>query len=708
MSLSLLPWRRWASPRGLRLLAALFLFALNLVISWRLLFVHYLPWFNSIEPYFFALAEHIKAHWPHTGWYQCWYAGMPFEYTYPPLLLHATAAASLLARCSVPHAFHICVALFYSLGPVTLYLLVLELSRRLDVAIFAGLCYSLWSPSALLVHNIALDIGGVSHARRLYNAVFYGDSPQMAALTLVPLALLALNWAVRRPGVWSIVVAAVALMSVPLTNIPAALGLAMALIAWILAADKGSARCLLALASSAALGYLLICRWMPPSDLLLTFESIRTREAPLAAGLLLWYAALAVAALVARWGMKRLRLTFAARFALLFCLIVGVIALSGPWFGVHLLEQSDRFHMILEMAVAILAGLALGWLVALSRITKVAVIAAVVVLSAWQFRNYRHFARQIIYDADITSRSEYKVARWMDRNAGGARVLVPGSIRFFLNSLTSTPQMTGCCEQNALSGAEDNAYYQYGADVGTTPQRSAEMNIAWMKALGVGYVATNDANSTEVYHDVRHPYKFDGLLPLRWPAGTGRSRPQCEPSKAGGPLRCAGGPLTDAGDFIYEVPLPSHSLAHAVYADELVSRAPANGLDVQPLSRYVQALDDPARPALTSVWANTTELDVKGAIVANQLISVQVSYHPGWRVTANGRDAKIVRDGLGFMAIDPGCSGPCVVRLTFTGGSEWTATGIVSVCAWASVLIALTWNLRSRRRASIEERRRAA
>jgi hypothetical protein len=24
------------------------------------------------------------------------------------------------------------------------------------------------------------------------------------------------------------------------------------------------------------------------------------------------------------------------------------------------------------------------------------------------------------------------------------------------------------------------------------------------------------------------------------PAGTGRSRPQCEPSKAGGPLRCAG------------------------------------------------------------------------------------------------------------------------------------------------------------------------
>jgi hypothetical protein len=662
-------------------LAVLLLFALNLAISWRLLFVHYLPWFNSIEPYFFALAEHIKAQWPHTGWYPCWYAGMPFEYTYPPLLLHATAAASFLARCSLPHAFHICVALFYSLGPVTLYLLVLQLSRKLDAAIFAGLCYSLWSPSALLVHNIALDIGGVWHARRLYNAVFYGDSPQMAALTLVPLALLALQRAVRHPGAWSIMVAAVALMAVPLTNIPATIGLAMALVAWVLALDKGTGRCLLLLAGSALLGYLLICRWMLPSDLLLTFENIRTREAPLAAGLPLWYAALAVAAVVARWGMNRLGLTFAARFALLFCLITGVIALSGPWFGVHLLEQSDRFHIVLEMAVAILAGIALGWLAALNRISRIAVIALVVVLSAWQFRNYRHFARQIIYDADITSRSEYKVARWMDRNAGGARVLVPGSIRFFLNSVTGTPQMTGCCEQNALSGAEDHAYYQYGTDEGVTPQRSAEMNIAWMKALGVAYVATNDANSTEVYHDVRHPYKFDGLLPLRW---------------------------RDAGDFIHEVPMPSHSLAHVVYADELVVRAPVNGLDVQPLSRYVQALEDPARPVLTGAWVNTTELDVKGPLAPRQLISVQVSYHSGWRATANGRDAKITRDGLGFMAIDPGCSGPCVVRLAFTGGSEWTATGVISVCTWAAVAIALAWNLASRRRASTAERRRAA
>ena len=681
MSLFPFSWRRWASPSGLRLPGALFLFALNLAISWRLLFVHHLPWFNSIEPYFFALAEHIRAHWPHTGWYPCWYAGMPFEYTYAPLLLHATAAASFIARCSVPHAFHILVALFYALGPVTLYLLVLESSRKLDIALFAGLCYSLWSPSALLVHNIALDIGGISHARRLYNAVFYGDSPQMAALTLVPLALLALHWAVRRPGAPSIIVAAVAVIAVPLTNIPAAIGLAMALVAYVLAVDHGPGRCLLVLAGSALLGYLLVCRWILPSDLLLTFENIRTREAPLAPGLPLWYAALAITALAARWGMKRLGLTFAARFAVLFCLIAGAIALSGPWLGVHLLEQSDRFHMVLEMAIAILAGVALGWLAALHRISRVAVIAVVVVLSAWQFLNYRHFARHIIYDADITSRSEYKVARWMDRNAGGARVLVPGSIRFFLNSVTGTPQMTGCCEQNALSGAEEYAYYQYASDDGATPDHSVRINIAWMKALGVAYVATNDANSTEVYHDVRHPYKFNGLLPLRW---------------------------RDAGDFIYEVPLPSHSLAHAVYRDELVARAPVNGLDAQPLSRYVQALEDPARPALTGAWVSTTELDVKGSVAANQLVSVQVSYHPGWWATANSHHAGITRDALGFMAIDPGCSGPCVVRLVFTGGSEWTATAIISAGAWMSVLMALAWNARSRRRAAIVARQRAA
>jgi hypothetical protein len=297
----------------------------------------------------------------------------------------------------------------------------------------------------------------------------------------------------------------------------------------------------------------------------------------------------------------------------------------------------------------------------------VAVIALVTILAGIQFVHYRRFARQIINSANIATRSEYKVARWFDRNAGGRRVLVPGSIEFLLDSLTRTPQMTGCCLQNALSMAAVYAYYQYATDDGAEPAKAAGINLQWLKALGVSFVVTDDAKSTEVYHDVRHPHKFDGVLPLRW---------------------------RDDGDFIYEIPMPSGSLAHAVYPDELVQRFPVNGIDVAPLGQYVTALDDPSRPVLKTAWLGTSELRVTGPVAANQLVSIQVSYHPGWRATANGREVPVGHDALDFIAVSPGCSGPCDLRLVFTGGREYTITRIVSICAWISVLIALLLSIR--------------
>jgi len=645
-------------------------------VCWRLLFVDYLPHFNSLEPFFFALANHIKSYWPHTGWYPCWFGGMPFEYTYQPLLPHLTAALSFATDWSTPHAFHVCVAVLYALGPVTLYLLVLSMSQRLDMAVFTGLCYSLWSPSAMLVHSIAVDIGGVWHARRLYNAVVYADSPQVAGLTLVPLAILAVHWAVRTPTVLSVIVSALALIFVPLTNIPAAIGLAMALGAYVLALDRDRFTCILVAGGGALVGYLLICCWVPPSELLLILRNVPVTNPGLSHSRLPWLAGLALLVLILSWLLNRSRLPLVARFATLFTVITGAVALGGPWFGMSLLQQSDRFHVILEMAIAILVGVGLSSIAALNRFGRLSVIFVVTLLAVIQFVNYRRVAREIIRNADIASRSEYKVAEWMDHNAGGKRVLAPGSIGFFLNSQTQTPQMTGCCQQNELSRAEEYAYYQYGSDDGTEPSQAANISLQWLRALGVSYVVMNDAKSTEVYHDIRHPYKFEGVLPLRW---------------------------RDEGDWIYEVPLPSESLAHAVYQSEQVTRFPANGIDIEPLAPYVRALEDPTRPPLQTTWLSTTELRVAGTVASSQLISVQESFHPGWRAIANGRDVPIVRDALGFMAVSPACSGPCDLRLTFTGGTEYAVTRYLSICSWIGVLIALGFYARSKARRSSQE-----
>jgi hypothetical protein len=67
------------------------------------------------------------------------------------------------------------------------------------------------------------------------------------------------------------------------------------------------------------------------------------------------------------------------------------------------------------------------------------------------------------------------------------------------------------------------------------------------------------------------------------------------------------------------------------------------------------------------------------------LLWVQVTFHPGWRASGN---RFIERDALGFMVIDPACSGPCEVTLRFDGGREMQAARAVT---WMTLLVGLAW-----------------
>jgi hypothetical protein len=60
------------SRRCIHISIAAALFALNIWICWPLLFIKYLPYFVSIEPVFFALAQAIR-HWSDLGWWRQWY-----------------------------------------------------------------------------------------------------------------------------------------------------------------------------------------------------------------------------------------------------------------------------------------------------------------------------------------------------------------------------------------------------------------------------------------------------------------------------------------------------------------------------------------------------------------------------------------------------------------------------------------------------------
>ncbi len=111
------------------------------------------------------------------------------------------------------------------------------------------------------------------------------------------------------------------------------------------------------------------------------------------------------------------------------------------------------------------------------------------------------------------------------------------------------------------------------------------------------------------------------------------------------------------------------------------------------LQRYVAALENPELPLAAMHWTSRHSARiVAGGLRQDRRISVQVTYHPGWRATAGGARRPVVRDGIGLMVIDPQCEGQCIVDLTYDGGLEMQLaraaclTALLGCLGWAALL----------------------
>ena len=150
----------------------------------------------SMHGFWAALAERAQGSWFHATWWPFWDGGMPFEFTYAPLVPALTAAWA--AMRGIPHtiAFNAITAALYCLAPVTLFLMAWILSRSPGYSFLAALFYSLTSPSQLLVPDSG-SIKSFWYARRLYLVASWDDTPHLAALTLLPLIVLFLWLSLR-------------------------------------------------------------------------------------------------------------------------------------------------------------------------------------------------------------------------------------------------------------------------------------------------------------------------------------------------------------------------------------------------------------------------------------------------------------------------------------------------------------------------------
>jgi hypothetical protein len=619
--------------------------ALNAWIAWRLFTTEYLDEMNSLAGIYIGFARYAAAHWPHLSWWPLWFCGMPFANAYQPAFHLAVAGFSALSGLSAARSYHFLTGCAYCLGPVTLFWLVSRLGRNVWAGFAAGLLYSLASPSAWLAGAISQDLGGPFFPLRLQVAVRYADTPHMAGLALVPLAILALDYALTRRTFAGYALAVSAFAAVPLTNIPAAMVLAMAAIAYGLACGAEDwPRRWAVMAAIAVAAYLPIGPALPPSTIHTMLANTQGMEPENAFGLRHLAALPVLAALTAGlvWLSGRMALPRALRFFILLSFFAGAITLGNYWFDWTLIAQPRRFEHALDLGTTGAAVLLGQWALAKWKRWRHPALACFAAFCIFQVYNCRAYARSLLKPIEITSRSEYKIARWLDRNSPGGRAFLLGSSAFWLNAFTDVPQVAGCCGQGELQKGSAIAYYQVGSDDGAAG-REVEVSQIWLEALGATTIAVTGPRSTDEYRDYHHPWKFQGRLRELWREGD---------------------------DAIYEVPRLSPSLAHVVEARDLVSRMPVNGIDLAPLLPYVAAIEDPAKPRLEERWASPSEAVLQGSLRPEDRIGVQVAYHPGWHASVNGAGRVVAADGLGFLTIAPRCSGECAVRLFYDGGAE--------------------------------------
>jgi len=650
-----------AGQRLEKLLPALYLVGvvwINAYVCRQAFFIQYTGKMHSMHGFWMAMARLAGDAWYKPTWWPYWFGGMPFEFTYAPGVPWLTAAIWRVAGVAVPQAFNIVCALIYCFGPVALFWMAWRLTGRRGWSFLAAVVYSLAAPSELVTPDAAFRLVHLGDARRLYLTFVWDEAPHQLALALVTLAILffARAFQTRERGSWlgAILCAAGALLS----NAFGATDLAIALLCLLATCEtvnwKRNAGVVLVCGT---LSYLLVCPFLPPSlleairangelfpETAFTAASLVSLAGVLAGGFLLW------------WISRRWR-AWHMRFFLLLAWSFTTIPLLLKR-GLHFVPQGGRYKVEVELAIALLLVFAIApWIDRLPRVARLVLLAGFLALAARQLIAERRYAKAVIQPAEISETIEYQMAQWTETNLPGRRVLAPGSIAQWMNAFSRVPQLSGGSYPTAPTTVGQIAMWGLlGAD-----DRSGELATVWLRVYGVDAVIVSGPKSPEFWKPFQGKQQFEGLLPKLW---------------------------VNRDTTVYDVPRRNRSLAWVIPEASAVQVAPRNLFDDAGIRRYVVALEDPSMPTAEFTWRDANHVTVRATVAPGNVLSVQVTYHPGWKAIAGGRAAPIRSDGLGQMIVYPQCAGACEIEMVYDGGREAKLCRALSLLALLGILIA--------------------
>ena len=631
--LTRLPWisgalcRKFAgSPVCPRFLLALLILLLNLWLNAPLFMSGELPFRGSVEGGYVSMSRFLSQHPNPWGWNPFPYCGLPVQFMYVPLLPYLSALGiRLLPHVSPGLVFRVIVSLAACLGPVTLFFFALHFTRSRRWALAAALVYSFLSPSYGLFPAVEKDRGIVQLPWRIQVLAKYGEGPHNTGLTLLPMALLAVFLAGKRRGTPRILLAAVLLAAIPLTNWVAAFALAISCLLLLLAAwGEPEFQAWRALAA-AALAYLLACFWLTPSFIKIIFFNWPVDSFAYRLGRQQVWAlsGLVAGALLIRWLFRWRRGSFYLCLVTLGAFVFGWIATAFYVYDVDTIPESRRYAIEFEffLALALVEAVRLtlkspNQTVRLCAWGSVGLLLLAGVPQLWAYATQGW--QQWLPLAPATT-IEYQLAQWMAQHPPQGRVFASGGLRFRLNSWFDLQQVGGGFE----TGLRNRVPVDLARDV-----LSGGNPLPKLETLGAEYVVVHGPKSREYYRDFVRPERFAaaGLQPV----------------------------YHTEDDTVYA--LPPHSLAH---------------------------------PALHTQWIDTGTLAITGATPPGHPIAVQVNADPGWRATQDGREIPITQDALGFVVLHPTPAAATRIELHFRGTAEQRVMAALCALTWIASLFAL-------------------
>lgn len=645
------------------------------------------PWFlgsgpanlGSIEVSYVSMAKLLIDNWPHLSWVPIWYLGFPFHLIYVPVLPTLIAFSHALSNLTIWQTYRIWTGIGLVLTPVSLFFLVLSLTKNNRAALSSGILYSIM-PS---VFNFILPSGEVradsfSHEfydpRRLVNLARWGEGPHIFSLIFLPLGALFFFKALKDGKASSILLAAFFSGLTALTN---AIGLyaLVLLLVWAFIVKmffdpKKRGESFIAAVLVAAVFSGLIAFWYN-----WTFMSTFFSEGggtlqnwinmfPWGVIFLVIITFLVLGAL--KKFIRNEILSSIFLWTLSLFTIVAVYYSSAPpnfWQErIELAPQALRYILEADMGMAASVGCFVAFLAKrISAKNKLAgnmfeFILLVAILAAslgYGFLYAPTAWKALGVNVDLEKTAERKMADFFATKVDsqkGERVFSAGNYAFYLNYFTNIWQLRGGLYQAKTHPWPEHIYYQLRT--GKDPQ----ITQAWLEIANTKYIAVIPGPEYEVKD------KFQNL-PLVATLGD--------------------------GSLIYEVPLSNTSPVKIVNLSHMRNlRAPVKGDDKEAILAYASWLEEIPQQSAGFQRINNNFYKIKAKVNSGEGILVQMTADNGWKAASPKGGIEIKKDPLGFLVLIPDKEGDYEITLSHgKTGDMWLGYLVTLMTLAASFII---------------------